>query len=113
MIDDTINKYTASLDTELRALYGIRSRADDASDISQQVLNINRTISELAVQYLNPLQSVVDFKTTMLAFQDESNQTEVTGALHDDAVTGAGNTMDAGGTSSAALNAVSPSGASS
>ncbi len=111
MMSNTINQYTASLDTELHVLYGVRSRADDASDISKQVLNINRTISELAVQYLDPLQPIVDFKTAMLTLQDESNQAGAAGASP--AVTVAGNTMDGANASSAALADANPTGAAS
>lgn len=74
MTNDTTHRYTASLDAGLQTLYdGLRSRADDAADISAQVMNINNTIAELALKHLDPLQPATNFKTAMLALQDESN----------------------------------------
>lgn len=73
MSNDTTRRYTASLETGLQALYGMGSRADDAADISRQVLNINNTIRDLALRHLDPLQPVTDFRTAMLALQDDAN----------------------------------------
>lgn len=73
MSNDTTRRYTASLDTGLQALYGMNSRADDAADISRQVLGINDTIRDLAQRHLDPLLPLTDFKSAMLALQDDSN----------------------------------------
>lgn len=74
MTNDTTHRYTASLDAGLQTLYGgLRSRADDAADISAEVMNINNTIADLALKHLDPLQPAMDFKTAMLTLQDASN----------------------------------------